>query len=720
MIKPWRLLCLALPLAAADINPFTAPAVAPDFKDVQATSQYIAMPDGVRIAIDVILPKDLPAGRRIPAILKITRYGRADSGGAVSAYDRFFVTRGYARVLIDERGTGASFGTVRYGKATLGDLRQMVEWVTLQPWSNGRVGAIGQSYEGTTAELLAACGHPAVRAVAPLFSDFNYYTDLIRPGGVFGDWLLHTWHTETRAMDAGQGVKRVDADTDGALLKQAVAQHGANPDIYAAGQKAEFLDDAAPAFDGTFRDMNVASLRGEMEKTRVPMLIFAGWMDAGTVQGTLQRFGTFPNPQRIFIGSWSHGAGHHADPFAPSDTAQPTSQQRLWEVLRFFDHYLKGQSDTAGDEPRLYYATMGENQWKSTAAWPPDGLSTVSYFLAKGRALTPAPAKGSLRVSLAIADTGKQNRWHTQLTGNNVIYADVLPKMQSLAAFTTAPLTEAIEVTGQPIARLRLRPSRDDPALIAYLVAIDPHERPIYLTEGHLRLVQREVNGGEQTLHSYLRRDQESAAAGTDLDAVFTLLPTSVLIPKGYRVRLLLAAGERLDFPAPASYTAVLDAGSRLDLPARKRGDARLGYTESAPVAAKLNFTAAWKLNPAASDFSDPHASRPDSMTCTVQQNGNALHYKVDREQGGKKTGFTVDLKIGGAPFESNAAGVVNARWEGDALLVKTMFNPGTPRQAEQEERWSLSVDGRQLTDSFWIRLPDGVEVRVRRVFDKQ
>jgi hypothetical protein len=48
------------------------------------------------------------------------------------------------------------------------------------------------------------------------------------------------------------------------------------------------------------------------------------------------------------------------------------------------------------------------------------------------------------------------------------------------------------------------------------------------------------------------------------------------------------------------------------------------------------------------------------------------------------------------------------------------MFNPGTPRQAEQEERWSLSVDGRQLTDSFWIRLPDGVEVRVRRVFDKQ
>jgi hypothetical protein len=38
-----------------------------------ARSLYLRMRDGVRIAVDVVLPEDLPEGRRIPAILIMTR-----------------------------------------------------------------------------------------------------------------------------------------------------------------------------------------------------------------------------------------------------------------------------------------------------------------------------------------------------------------------------------------------------------------------------------------------------------------------------------------------------------------------------------------------------------------------------------------------------------------------------------------------------------------------
>ena len=717
-------LALAGALAGAASNPFTAPAAPPQYAEVDVSSLFIPMGDGVRLAADVIVPRGLPAGKKIPAILKITRYGRAAANGNVAPQDRFWATHGFARVLVDERGTGASFGTVRYGKATLADLRQVVDWVVAREWSNGRVGAIGNSYEGTTAELLAACGHPAVRAVMPLFSDFNYYTDLLRPGGAFNDWLLQTWGAETRRMDSGEGAKRVDGDQDGMLLKQAIADHAANPDIYTAGQKAEFLDDPSDAFHGTYREMNNASLRAEIERSRVPMLIFAGWMDAGTVQGSIQRFRTFSNPQRVIVGPWSHGAGHDADPFAPSEIPQVSAQERLYEALRFFDRHLNGTSAGVPEESRLYYVTMGENAWKSTIVWPPPGFSARSFFLASGGALQASPAKGSIEVQVGGTATGERNRWHTQLTGSNVDYSDALPRMQTLASFTSGPMEQNVEITGQPVLRISMRAFREDPTLLAYLLAVDQHDRPVYLTEGHLRLVHRKVDAMEQTLHTYRRGDAQPVHSGDSVETAITLLPTSVLVPAGYRIRLLLASGDRDNFPGSPAYSAAIDGESRLELPMAVRKDAKLAYTQaaaSAPAAgSRADFSGTWKLNLAQSDYTDPHAARPDSFVRTVKQSGDSLQYAVERQQKGRTGGFHVMLKIGGRPYESNEAGLVSAVWEGTALVIRTLYNPGSERHAEQTERWVLSPDGRRVTEAYSLRLADGTEMRITRVFDKQ
>jgi uncharacterized protein len=154
-------------------SPFLAPNKKPTFRDVQQSSLYVPMRDGVQTAIDVVLPKELRADQKVPTIFKFSSFGRAAADGSVSEEDRFWVQHGFARVLVDERGTGASFGKSCYGPVMIPDLYDIVDWVVKQPWSNGRVGAIGISVEGNAAELLAATHHPAVRAVAPWFSDWN-------------------------------------------------------------------------------------------------------------------------------------------------------------------------------------------------------------------------------------------------------------------------------------------------------------------------------------------------------------------------------------------------------------------------------------------------------------------------------------------------------------------------------------------------------------------
>ena len=155
------------------------------------TSQYLTMRDGVKLAVDVYLPDGLKPGHTIPTLLHQTRYWRAieyrwlvsafkDDGprGLIGSYAKRFLQQGYAWVDVDVRGSGASFGTrpIAYSPAEIKDGAEIVDWIIAQPWSNGNVGAMGISYSGGTAEMLLINQHPAVKAVAPMYSGFDLYS----------------------------------------------------------------------------------------------------------------------------------------------------------------------------------------------------------------------------------------------------------------------------------------------------------------------------------------------------------------------------------------------------------------------------------------------------------------------------------------------------------------------------------------------------------------
>ena len=138
----------------------------------------------------------------------------------------------------------------------------------------------------------------------------------------------------------------------------------------------------------------------------------------------------------------------------------------------------------------------------------------------------------------------------------------------------------------------------------------------------------------------------------------------------------------------------------------------------------KPNFSGRWKLNAAESDFSDKRAAVPDSLFWTIQQKGEHLAYKVELVRQGKNGGFELDADIGGAPFESDAAGLVQFKRKGSSLTVYTLYNPGQDRETSMEEIWTLSLDGRKLVDELIFHVPKNAKTRddvhIKRVFDKQ
>ncbi len=552
-------------------------------------SVYVTMRDGVRIAVDVWLPRSIEEGSRIPTLMQSTRYWRAyESTTGDSEDDKFFSHAeringaGYALVLVDARGSGASFGWRPYERSVeeATDYGEVVDWIVEQPWSDGGVGAYGVSYAGNTAELLLINRHPAVKAIAPLFNDFDNFSHLAFPGGALEAGPLDRWANRLAYMDQNDlcgyrnlegaacsellarwaGVKRVDADTEGALLDAAVAEHGRNVNYLDAALVYEFRDDpwGDTGVVDAGRKGSPAGHLTDIEASGVPMFIRAGWQDAATVNGTLGRYNTLSNVQQVFIGPWDHGARNDADPFKPADTAvAPTSDEQWLQMFAFFDRYLKPGGQPI--ESSITYYTLGADRWTTTQTWPPSGFSDETFYLREDGKLTEelSVAKDAA-VDYAVdfeATTGRHNRWFTNNGGGgDVVYGDRAAEDARLLTFTSEPFAADTEITGHPIITLFASSTHDDGLFIAYLEDVAPDGHVTYITEGQLRAVQRKTSSEEPAYwkagphRRQLRSEAMPLVPGEVAELEFELWGTSVLIRSGHRLRIAIAGADKDTF----------------------------------------------------------------------------------------------------------------------------------------------------------------------------
>jgi len=585
----------------------------PEYKDFVTQSLYVTMRDGVKIAIDVVLPKNLPSNAKIPALMIQTRYWRASEMRAPFKWFQkpdqfllFFTSYGYAIVLVDVRGTGASFGTRPYPwtKDEIMDGSEIANWIVAQPWSNGKVGAIGTSYVGATAELLATTNNPAVKAVIPRFNQFDCYTDIPFPGGLFNTWFVKPWVYLNQMLDennakemiayiselldeieasftgqlpkgfrllknaralkmgrlAVKGVKPVDSDHGRHQLKEAIQAHAMNGNVYELAQGYEYRDDVHKigAQKATIDDLSIHSFKEDIERSNAAIYTWGSWFDSATADGVIRRFLTYSNPLKAVIGPWNHGARYHASPYKPCDTPVDPSETTQWlECLRFFDHHLEGINNEATSEKALVYYTLGEEKWKTTKVWPPNNSTTQRCYFSENNILSqtvPKTKNGTDTYTVDFeATTGEANRWHT-LLGFAVVYPDRAEQDRRLLTYTSPPLTGDTEITGYPVVTLYVASTATDGAFFVYLEDVDEKGKVIYITEGQLRAIHRKVSADPPPYnllvpyHTFKKKDAMPLVPNEVAELTFGLLPTSVLIRKGHRIRVAIAGHDKDTF----------------------------------------------------------------------------------------------------------------------------------------------------------------------------
>jgi len=566
----------------------TALAVGPGTADAATTTLCnapITMSDGTVLRANVFLPS---GSAKVPTVLTVTGYNKdattppgatCSPGTGISGTDGNMVSHGYAVMVVDDRGTGASGGTWdSWGARTQQDYGEVLDWIQKQPWSDGSVGDYGGSYMGITSLLVAEADAARVaahkpRAVKAIWADVpmaDAYRDVTFHGGATDSGFIPLWLGLTSAL-SDIPPSTLASDPQSAL--STYPGHLANAFSFAAATllKAELGTDQS--YDGPFYQLR--SPVTKIRSLRIPVAWTGGWWDIFQ-RGEPFLFEQMTNsPDKV----WFQTPNYHG---APDATAWAQMGMGTEEdvVLRWFDHWLKGANTGAEKLPHVNLYTMGANRWEHPGTWPPPTAQYDRYYLGAGRTgssnslndgalgtAKPAAPGGDNAPLLPVSSpcTRMTAQWTAGLAAIGNCPTDNSTFEDSSLTYTTAPLAKDTEVTGPVMADVWAELSgASDATLVGVLSDVDPSGASNQLTAGFLLASQRKVDPNLSTYgpghvmirpwHPFTRDSQEPVPPNDPQEYRIEIYPTSNVFKAGHRIRLTIGTAD-----TPATMTPVPD-----------------------------------------------------------------------------------------------------------------------------------------------------------------
>jgi predicted acyl esterase len=513
------------------------------FHSYSGKSEYVTMSDGVKIAVDIFIPKEGPDQTEFPVVLAYTPYQRSHidretgkvSDLASSQLSKLLLAQGYALVCADIRGTGASTGwLLDFMPEIWSDGKEIVEWISNQTWCDGNVGMMGGSYLGWSQTATAAMQPKALKCIMPAVVPLEGYTGEVYPGGIYLDGFMKSWSqyqyltTRNYYSDDVKVLTKpvVDEDKDGELVDEIpldlnnnglFLDDGYPPKYIDNGKRAHiyynltkehddqnfdytewtrdvyFYDAKSPLGYSVFELGPTAHVHGIME-SGIPVYNVGGWFD-GFARGSFELYETMKskNPSKIIMGPGYHD--YSGGPFWGLFNIEDKEARRIYHIehLRFFDRYLKGIENNIENEPPILIYVMNGQGWRFENEWPLNRREEKKLYLGyNSRLLINADEIGSQK---HLADFGHSsvygsnngNRW----LGIAAHEPDSLPYRteldKSCLSFNSDPQQIAIEVTGHPIVNLFVSSTADYGDFYVYLCDVDEEGQSLLVTEGQLR-----------------------------------------------------------------------------------------------------------------------------------------------------------------------------------------------------------------------------------------
>jgi putative CocE/NonD family hydrolase len=457
----------------ASAAPLAAPLIAEDdlHRYVVDNDVQIRTADGATVCALVVRPRATPG--RLPALLNYTIY--ADPGTSMDEARRT-ASHGYAGVEGFTRGKACSPDRPVPYEHDGADADAVIDWISRQPWSDGRVGMYGGSYEGFTQWAAAKHLPKALKAMMPSVTAAPGI-DVPMEGNVFQSFVYYWpfYTTNNKTLDNAPYTDR---------QRWFRMQH----DWYASGKAYRDLDKIEgtpnpffdrwldhPGYDAYWQSM--IPYRQDFARIDIPVLTTTGYYDDGQI-GALYYFihhhRYHPGAEHyLLIGPYDHIRGQRGT-FGRLGIPQkvlrgyetdPVAQIDLGELrYQWFDYVFKSAPKPAVLADKVNYEVMGANEWKHAPSLAAMSPRRQKYYLTSSRskdtyrlsARKPA-GRASIAQKVDLADRSDADQ---VFPGGGIVDREL--NSANGIVFVSEPFRRPTELSGLFSGRLDLRINKKD------------------------------------------------------------------------------------------------------------------------------------------------------------------------------------------------------------------------------------------------------------------
>lgn len=441
--------------------PLVRPLVAEDDQRRYAVERdlRIRTPDGGTLCALVVRPRRAPV--RLPAVLRFTIY--ADSAPDFREARRT-ASNQYASVTGYTRGKMCSPEAPVPYLHDSDDAATIIEWISRQPWSDGRVGMYSGSYEGFT-QWAAAKRMPKALKTIMTGAAAAPGIDAPMEGNI-------VWNFQYPWPFYAASNKTLDTAT----YNNAARWNKLNRDWYVSGRAYRDLDQidgtpnpifdqwiSHPAYDAYWQ--SVIPYRDEFARIDIPVLQTAGYYYGGpgaALYYFTQHYQYNPRAEHyLVIGPYDHFQGQRGVVNALGDTATSLAGYEIDPVARidivadlryqWFDYVFKHGPRPALLRDKVNYEVTGANVWKHAPSIEAMSNGTLRFYLSGPRdehdryLLNARKPAGDSVVTLAV-DLKDRSDVDRNVPGGGVL--DTAVDTRNGLEFVSEPLTDALELSG--------------------------------------------------------------------------------------------------------------------------------------------------------------------------------------------------------------------------------------------------------------------------------
>lgn len=442
----------------------------------------------------------------------------------------------------DCRGTGQSQGDAQpYGLKEREDAEDTIRWICSQQWSNGKLGMEGGSYGGAVQWLAALSGMTYLVAIAPHNCSANMYDEAFVGGALFFQ-LKFWWAFSQHYKRQVQFSPAPNWDESGIATHRPLCEM----------DRAAGLD-CVPYWQCLLRDW-IYSKEWDYgnavmfpERVIAPAYIVGGWFDfyngrsidsfhALRTGGGTEEVRNFT---RLVMGPWTHIGNKNPNLFdehGHGEDYKRTSERFLIGLLN------NPEDDPIPDEPVVRYFMMGKNEWRSSEAWPPEGVRETPFYLHATRPANTAQGDGTLDSLRPSTDEPADHYVYDPADpvlsrggcflgpkecGDGCVTQMCIENRQDVLCYTSQPLENDLEIVGQVQLVLWVASSCVDTDFTAKLVDVWADGTSYNILDGIQRMRFREGVHREVFL-----------TPGEPVKITIDLWHTAHTFGKGHRIRV--------------------------------------------------------------------------------------------------------------------------------------------------------------------------------------